>query len=340
MPMQIKILWNYLTVLTCCMLIKTWTPGAQIHDRLQGPAVLPISYISWAYDYNETSMQDGFKCPPMSWCNYMNWSYPENVEVWAAPSPLFQLLKTNLTTSNVTVTPAPGANISCTITNLSLTTHLPFNRIWPPAEDTSNWTNVYFEAMAFTIYMPEMNNKYLYCHNATPIVDRRYKEWYNKLIWTRPATPESPGIVHVPKSCTNTSISQHKIVFHYNVTFPPLANCVRKKRAWYDTLLGGVGTGLGVVNSVDLEALASRLRSAGQDVSQALTVNVQWLPTTILPHQNTLRYQGQFLQVFNDSTLVNLDLMKNISMLFNWSKCSLQNLYTLIYTLPNVEQYT
>ncbi|XP_036590210.1 uncharacterized protein LOC118827963 [Trichosurus vulpecula] len=315
------------TVLACCMLIKTWTPGTQVHDRLQGPVVLPISYMSWDYDYNETSMQDGFKCPPISWCNYMNWSYPGNVEVWAAPSPIFQLMKTNLTTVNVTVIPAPGANISCAITNLPFSTHLSFNQQWPSL-DTTNWTNVYFEARTFTIYMPEMNNKYLYCHNATPILDRRNKKWYNKLIWTRPAAPESPGIVRVPKSCINASISQHKIVFHYNVTFPPLANCVRRKRAWYDTLLGSAGTGLGIVNSVDLEALASRLRSAGQDVSQA--VNVQWLPTTILPHQNTLQYQNQFLQVFNDSTLVNLDLMENISMLFDWTECSLQNLYTLI----------
>ncbi|XP_078009453.1 uncharacterized protein LOC144456956 isoform X1 [Phascolarctos cinereus] len=231
----------------------------------------------------------------------MNWSYPFNVEVWDAP--LFPLMRINLTSFNLTVTAANGTNISCTLTS------------WPPSpyfpkrlrSVTYNWTQV---NSTYTVSLSQADDrKYFYCRNTS---NGLYEEYLNQLVWVVPVTPKPPGIIRVPRSCTNTSILQHKIVFHYNVTFPSLESCVRKKRAWYDTLLGGAGTGLGIVNSIDLETLASRLRSAGQDVSQALTVNAQWLPTTILPHQNTLQYQGQFLQVFNNSILVNLHLMKNI----------------------------
>ncbi|XP_078009452.1 uncharacterized protein LOC144457095 isoform X2 [Phascolarctos cinereus] len=277
-----------------------WTPGIPVGTPQQGPRTDSI-YVG----ENNTQI--------------MNWSYPFNVEVWDAP--LFPLMRVNLTSFNLTVTAANGTNISCTLTS------------WPPSpyfpkrlrSVTYNWTQV---NSTYTVSLSQADDrKYFYCRNTS---NGLYEEYLNQLVWVVPVTPKPPGIIRVPRSCTNTSILQHKIVFHYNVTFPSLESCVRKKRAWYDTLLGGAGTGLGIVNSIDLETLASRLRSAGQDVSQALTVNAQWLPTTILPHQNTLQYQGQFLQVFNNSILVNLHLMKNIGVLFNWTKCSLQNLYTLI----------
>lgn len=50
------------------------------------------------------------------------------------------------------------------------------------------------------------------------------------------------------------------------------------------------------VNSVVLETLASRLRSAGKYVAQALTINAEH--TTILTHQHTLDYQKDFFQLF------------------------------------------
>lgn len=56
----------------------------------------------------------------------------------------------------------------------------------------------------------------------------------------------------------------------------------------------------------------------------------RWLPVTILPHQDTLDCEEQFLIVFSGSPLTNLNIHTNVSMLFSRTACSLKNMYTLI----------
>ena len=68
--------------------------------------------------------------------------------------------------------------------------------------------------------------------------------------------------------------------------------CTQRKNAWYDTLLGGLGSGIGITNSVDLEVLFSHLQNAEKDIAPSVNLNAQWLPTSIIPHQNTLPYQN------------------------------------------------
>lgn len=87
---------------------------------------------------------------------------------------------------------------------------------------------------------------------------------------------------------------------------------------------------MGVRNSIDLEALSSRLRSAGQDVAQALGLSAQWLPTTIVPHHRELNYDKEFLQLFSHFPITALKIDANVSLPFSWTICSLQNLGTLI----------
>ncbi|XP_068919915.1 uncharacterized protein [Petaurus breviceps papuanus] len=315
-------LLQYLTVLTGCILIQAWTPGSRMHP---GGSLIRM----WWRNATIPRQQDGYTCPAKETCNIANWTANANATFYKVGAPIFAILKGDYPV-NLTMTTLISVN--CCITTLDFTTpesRFPIMR--GQLEQTCNTWNIHNSSRILELNVTgHYHHQYLFCINATIMQNRTSWVQYLLLLPTHSPTSHSPGIIRVPKSCTNASISQHKIVFHYNVTFPPLANCVRRKRAWYDTLLGGAGTGLGIVNSVDLESLASRLRSAGQDVSQALTVNAKWLPTTILPHQRTLKYQGQFLQVFNDSTLASFVFDTNITRLFNWTRCSLQNLYTLI----------
>lgn len=133
--------------------------------------------------------------------------------------------------------------------------------------------------------------------------------------------------MRIPRTCTNISAIAPKRIIHFNLTFPLIPDCQRVKRAWYDTLLGGLGSGFGIANSIDLEVFTHRLKNTGRDVGEAITVNAQWLPTTILPHENTLNYQTHMLQIFNDTIIKQYKLNTNTSALFNWTICSLQNLY-------------
>lgn len=95
-------------------------------------------------------------------------------------------------------------------------------------------------------------------------------------------------------------------------------------------MLRGLGSGFGIANSIDLEVLAHRLKNTGRDIGEAMTINARWLPTTILPHETTLNYQKHMLQIFNDTIIKQYKLNTNTSALFNWTICSLQNLYVLI----------
>lgn len=135
--------------------------------------------------------------------------------------------------------------------------------------------------------------------------------------------------MHIPRTCTNISVAAPQRVIHFNISFPTLPKCSHKCRAWYDTRLGGLGSRLGVANSIDLEALAHRLKNTGSDVSKAVTLNAKWLPTTTIPHEQTLAYQKQMLHIFTDSSIQQYWIETKTTALFSWTKCSLQLLYTL-----------
>lgn len=131
-------------------------------------------------------------------------------------------------------------------------------------------------------------SQFILCSNAIPIENQTI---WGAFLWLSVARPQNhtPQLVHVPHTCSNVSVAANKHLIHFNISFPELPNCNRRRRAWYDTLLGGLSSGFGVVNSIDLEALASRLRQTGSDTAKTVTLNTQWLPTSITPNSNTLK---------------------------------------------------
>ncbi|XP_074077196.1 uncharacterized protein LOC141512291 [Macrotis lagotis] len=316
----------FVVLTRCCWIVWTWTPGARL--RFSGNKI----QLKW-WSFIVPSQQGNYTCPALTFCNIANRTIT-SASFYQTPSSY--ILK-GPSSVNLSFTISWLVNISSCVTTLPFASPaLQYNQLEEKCpylieqELVKNCITWNINNSTHNVKI-SLNNQYLICSNASEITNRSAWIQYLLLLLSKtPPTNHPPSIVRVPKSCVNTSISQHKIVLHYKVSFPPLLPCNKFKRAWYDTVLGGAGTGLGIVNSIDLETLASRLRSAGQDVYQDLTVNANWLPMTIQPHQNTLRYQGQFLQVFNDSVLANFKFDDNVTRLFKWTKCSLQNMYTLI----------
>ena len=58
-----------------------------------------------------------------------------------------------------------------------------------------------------------------------------------------------------------------------------------------------------LINTTDVEILASRLHNISKDIAQALTINAKWIPTTLNQHELRLTYDADFLQLFNNSVI-------------------------------------
>lgn len=100
-----------------------------------------------------------------------------------------------------------------------------------------------------------MVSQFILCINSTPITNRSL---WGQFIWfsiQQPPKDVTPQIIRIPRTCTNVSIAAPRRLIHFNISFPILPECNRRRRAWYNTLLGGLGTEVGITNSIDLEAL-------------------------------------------------------------------------------------
>lgn len=82
------------------------------------------------------------------------------------------------------------------------------------------------------------------CTNSTPIQNR--STWVDYM-WFASQKKQviTPQMVRIPKHCKFLTIADDKRLIHFNITFPEMPTCNRKKSAWYDTLLGGLELELG-----------------------------------------------------------------------------------------------
>lgn len=87
-----------------------------------------------------------------------------------------------------------------------------------------------------------------------------------------------------------------EICLNFNITFPAHPKC-RIRRAWFHALLGTAGTGMDLINTTDVEILASRLHNISKDIAQALTINAKWIPTTLNQHELSLTYDAELFAV-------------------------------------------
>ena len=113
---------------------------------------------------------------------------------------------------------------------------------------------------------------FILCNNETNI--KGQGEWVD-YIWhsiNNKSEINAPQLIWVPHTCSNVSFLANKLFIHFNVSFPLSPLCTQR-RAWYDTLLGGLWSGIGIANSVDLEVLSSRQQNAGKDIDQSVNLN-------------------------------------------------------------------
>ncbi|XP_073445366.1 uncharacterized protein [Dendrobates tinctorius] len=144
-------------------------------------------------------------------------------------------------------------------------------------------------------------------------------------------TKADPGqMKKIPTSCVKTGTQSQKTVVAAKIIFPPTPAChYRGKRAWYDTVLGGVGAVTVTLNSFDIETLANKMHNAGKDIQDALTIQGRWMPTIWRPWKQALQMDTFLLQMKNVSDTLNLEINTNVSIIVNWTICTLQAIYQI-----------
>lgn len=71
------------------------------------------------------------------------------------------------------------------------------------------------------------------------------------------------------------------------------------------------------------------MKAEGQDISQLNSLQARWMPTVFQPQKLTLKYDTEFLQLFNLSQANKLQVTQNVSQFVNWTECTLQTLYIM-----------
>ncbi|XP_075695314.1 endogenous retrovirus group 3 member 1 Env polyprotein-like [Rhinoderma darwinii] len=111
------------------------------------------------------------------------------------------------------------------------------------------------ERLNSTIVIKETDGIIL-CMNNSQIRNRRYFVFLIIILrdsFKPHITVQS--LERIPHTCKSAVTQQQKKNVHFNISFPESPSCHRQKREWYDPLLGGVGTGLGVLNGIQLETV-------------------------------------------------------------------------------------
>ncbi|XP_078390921.1 uncharacterized protein LOC144672809 [Cetorhinus maximus] len=121
----------------------------------------------------------------------------------------------------------------------------------------------------------------------------------------------------------------------------------RQRRAWYDTLLGGAGTVMGISNAIDSEVTRTKLSSAGQATAQGLYTIGRWMPSAMMTQKETARILLHSLKWELDVWDSTQQLFQNFTVQLNWTFCGIQMLHAhlqkerflRIVTSPNVQAW-
>lgn len=145
-----------------------------------------------------------------------------------------------------------------------------------------------------------------------------------------PSTASTAQIMPIVHTCRRMSISQNRRTVIWTVLFPTIPACTRWKRAWYDTILGGTGTVLGLDNMIGNEITASKLSSTGTYTRRGMERIAGWMPTSINGQlQNVHLWQASYgisYALWNTSD----DVMINMTAWMNWTDCALQHIHALV----------
>ncbi|XP_055014226.1 uncharacterized protein LOC129410337 [Boleophthalmus pectinirostris] len=165
--------------------------------------------------------------------------------------------------------------------------------------------------------------------NASAIANRTI---YGMKIEVVPATsrPDPAQVVPIPGTCQPLVTGLTKTKVHWTVNFPPFPPCPRQKRVWYDTILGGSGTLLGLSNMVDGQITTSKLHYTGQSTSAGLDLVAQWMPTALKGQQQNVRLWKEMFKIDWNKWNTTDGVFKNITQLLNWTICSIQHVNALM----------
>uniref|UniRef100_A0A8I4A1E3 Uncharacterized protein n=1 Tax=Callithrix jacchus TaxID=9483 RepID=A0A8I4A1E3_CALJA len=284
--------------------------------------------LQWGW-VNSTKVrsQDSYNCSANQVCHHTNLTISGDTNTtltyWMGQKPAQGIIYSN---DSITINVTSKVNISCCQQDLTtiLYTNMFSKAIWRNQLSCNETTTVF----AFN------TSTYLWCINSSAINNRTIWAQHLHVIIHKTPTYSQPTIVRIPHACTNTTFFAQQYQLQLNVTFPKLHPCARRKREWYDTLFGGVGTGIGLANSFDLDSLSYKLKNTGKNAALATKLTANWIPTVISPLTSNLAYQKIFLKIFN-RTIVSTT--NNITYLFAWTECSLQYLFSYIQ-IQNLQQ--
>ncbi|XP_051776479.1 uncharacterized protein LOC127526132 [Erpetoichthys calabaricus] len=155
--------------------------------------------------------------------------------------------------------------------------------------------------------------------NATDIINRTIP-MLAIAVWARTPITRQSHVEPIIDTCKLVSMTAKRTKVTWQVTFPLLPQCKRAKRAWYDTFLGGVGTTLGTLNTVDNEITANKLENVGRHTHKVADQMARWLPQSMVSHQQTVNWEQHasdwIIMASNDTRWL------NVSTFMNWTVCT------------------
>ncbi|XP_073397545.1 uncharacterized protein [Dendrobates tinctorius] len=296
----------------CLVKVEGWTPGTQIQSQ-------NTSRIRWLWkESTKERKQDDFICPEGQSCNIANVTVEGYVWIGPRGATSFQvayMLHNMHGTANITA----KVNLTCCnagegFESLSPTQQIRIYKNCTPTIGSGT-------ELVFNINVLQT----LLCHNATSITNR--STWAQSITFVNMNSSKTdPGhMKRIPSSCVKTGTQSQKTVVTAIVIFPSNVLCpIRQKRAWYDTLLGGVGTVTGTLNSFDIETLANRMSKAGAGIQDVLTLQGKWMPTIWHPLTQAWQADKFLLDMQNISNSFVFKEGSNISAMLNWTMCTMQ----------------
>uniref|UniRef100_A0A8C6NST4 Envelope glycoprotein n=1 Tax=Nothobranchius furzeri TaxID=105023 RepID=A0A8C6NST4_NOTFU len=152
---------------------------------------------------------------------------------------------------------------------------------------------------------------------------------YLYIFWVLPDTARATQTAVAPLVHTCQQMGQIRVAEYvrWTVKFPPIPPCNRRRRAWYDTVLGGTGTLYGLANTADNEVTRTMLSNTGEYTAQAVTKTARWMPSTVSSQlEGSDVWKSVFkwnLKLWNET----YDALHNLSHIGNWTVCSLQTIH-------------
>ncbi|XP_043533259.1 uncharacterized protein LOC122540961 [Chiloscyllium plagiosum] len=298
-------------------------PGESVWRSVPAQSLVPLSKqnVGWKIS-SEERQQDDFKCAANQWCAILDLT---------SDCHMYTCVRCYKGRNVTLITP------NCTLM-LNATVNMCHWNITARECESSNGTR----------WNITTGDEDIWISNGTVIQNRTRMLW---LILVRPNVSDAHRTQLAPIMSTCQQMAQavlHTDV-HWQVRLPAIPECQhkRRRRAWYDTLLGGAGTVMGISNAIDSEVTRTKLSNTGQATSRGLHTIGRWVPSVMMTQGETAEIMIRSLQWELDVWGATQELFGNITAQLNWTACHIQMLHAQIQkerflrvvTSPNVQAW-